>query len=196
VVVRARDADGTVADAVESAFRTFSGTTPWLAIAFAAALVAAPIVARNDRTAGALAVVFRAVARSRSRRSSDRAREAILLPPAPRAVSAADGPARAALVARTRDRCSRAEPDGAAACRRPRSGWPVTARDARAYVADPLPYFRDTKTLRDVRGLKCASSRRAPADAPPDWRWILLLEKRRQDTSRTRPSRSISSDGT
>src|SRR5207244_6579324 len=32
-------------------------------------------------------------------------------------------------------------------------GLAVTLGTARAYVADPLPYFRNTKTLRDVRGL-------------------------------------------
>jgi hypothetical protein len=57
-------------------------------------------------------------------------------------------------------------------------GIAATIGTARAYVADPLPFFRLTKTLRDVRGLMRIAAERT-ADAPPGWRWFLLLEKKR-----------------
>jgi len=47
-----------------------------------------------------------------------------------------------------------------------------------AFVADPIPFFHRSKTLRDVRGLVAAVGERARSLAP-DERYVLVLEKRR-----------------
>jgi hypothetical protein len=168
---------GTVADAVQLAFLTFSGMTPWLAIACAAALVAAPIVVRNDRTACALAVVFllstlaipAIVTIARAKQYYFHPRHVLfLLPMVQLAAALVAGRAIAAVVR---------NPTGAAVAG-VALGLAATFGTARDYVADPLQYFRISKTLRDVRGLMRVVAART-ADAPPDWRWIMLLEKRR-----------------
>ena len=168
---------GTVAVAVQDAFRTFAGTDLWLAIAFGGALLAAPIVARNDRTAGALTVVFvlstlaipAIVAIARSKQYYFHPRHVLfLLPMVQLAAALIAGRAIAAVVRNP----TRAAFAGAAL------GLAATLGTASAYVADPLPFFRITKTLRDVRGLMRLVAARA-ADAPPDSRWLLLLERQR-----------------
>jgi uncharacterized membrane protein len=168
---------GTVADAVESTFRMFSGMTPWLAIVFGAALVGAPIVARNDRTAGALTVVFvlsalaipAIVVIARSKQYYFHPRHALfLLPMVQLAAAVVAGRAIAAVVR---------NPTGAAVAGAA-LGLAATLGSARAYVANPLPFFHTTKTLRDIRGLVRLVAART-TDAPANWRWLMLLEKGR-----------------
>jgi hypothetical protein len=167
---------GTIADAVENAFRTYAGSTPWLAVVFGASLVVAPIVARRDRTAGALATVFALsalaipviVTIARAKQYYFHPRHALFLLPMVQL-------ATALVVGRAIDRLVRNPP--AAALTGAALGLLATLAVARAYVANPLPFFRVTKTLRDYRGLTRLVAART-ADAPPGWRWLLLLDKR------------------
>jgi hypothetical protein len=48
----------------------------------------------------------------------------------------------------------------------------------RAYVADPIPFFQQTKTLRDFRGLVQTVAART-AGLRPEERYLLVLERRR-----------------
>src|SRR5262249_13186443 len=54
----------------------------------------------------------------------------------------------------------------------------VTYPSVSAYVANPLRFFRDTKTLRDFRGLAQTIAARAVRLAPGE-HYLLVLERRR-----------------
>jgi hypothetical protein len=165
----------TVAAAVQYAFRTFADGSPWLAVAFATALIAAPIVARDDRAAGALTVVLLlstlaipailAIARAKQYYFHPR-HVVFLLPMVQLAAAVVAGRAIAAVVRNPT----------AAAVAGTALGLAATLGAARAYVADPLPFFRATKTLRDVHGLMRLIAART-TDVPPDSRWLMLIEK-------------------
>jgi hypothetical protein len=166
-----------VASAISATFDFFAGSVATLAATFGIALLAAPIAVRRDRVAGALAAVCllsacaipAMVEIAYAKQYYYHPRHALFLLPMAQLA--------AALVAgRMLDRWLRAP--SIAALVGAAVVLAVTATSVRAYVADPLPYFRVTKTLRDFRGLTQALVERTAVQAP-DARLLLVLEQRR-----------------
>ncbi len=141
------------------------------------ALVAAPIVVRHDRVAGALAAacllsmfaVPVIVVVAQSKQYYYHPRHAIFLLPLVQL-------ATAMVVGRALTRVLRAPVAagvvGAAAV------VAVSATTVRAFLATPLPYFHVTKTLRDFRGLTHAIATRTAAQSPGE-RYLLVLHQQR-----------------
>ena len=172
---------GTPSIDVESAFESlllfFAAHSVALAAIFGAAFLVAPLVARRDRVAGALAAVFVLstgavpvmVAIAHAKQYYFHPRHALfLLPMVLLATAFVGGRALARLVR---------APTGAALAGA-LLGVAASAATVRAYVTEPLAYFRATKTLRDVRGLVHTIATHT-AGAPASARYLLLAEKRR-----------------
>lgn len=166
-----------VLDAIPYTFEFFAGWVPTLAVPFAAALVAAPLVARRDRVAGAVALacllsafaVPVMVFLAQSKQYYYHPRHALLLLPLVHV-------ATAIVLARTLERWIRLPL--AAALVGVALVVVATATTLQAFVAAPLPYFHLTKTLRDFRGLTQAIAVRT-ATQRPDERYLLVLHQQR-----------------
>ncbi len=166
-----------VLEAIPYTFEFFAGYVPALAAVFAAALFLAPLVARRDRVAGAVAVVCLLSAfavpvmvfLAQSKQYYYHPRHALLLLPLVHV-------ATALVLARALERWIR--PPLVAALLGVVLVVVATATTVHAFVVAPLPYFHLTKTLRDFRGLTQAIAART-ATQRPDERYLLLLHQQR-----------------
>jgi hypothetical protein len=148
-----------------------------LATVFGVALVAAPIVARRDRVAGALAAacllsmcaVPVIVVIAHSKQYYYHPRHAIFLLPLVHL-------ATALVLGRLLTRVMRAPVAAAVVGAVIVVG--ASATTVRAYLTDPLQYFRATKTLRDFRGLTRTIATRTAAQAPGEV-YLLVLQLQR-----------------
>jgi hypothetical protein len=148
-----------------------------VATAFGAALVAAPIVMRHDRVAVALAAtcllsmcaVPVIVVIAHSKQYYYHPRHAIFLLPLVHL-------AAALVLGRVLTRGLRRPVAAAVVGTVLVAG--ASATTVRAYLSDPLPYFRATKTLRDFRGLTETIAARTAAQAPGE-RYLLVLQQQR-----------------
>ncbi len=163
--------------AVASTLLFFAAYGRPLAVAFGAALVLAPVVARHDRAGGALAVVCVLsvcaipiiVSIAHGKQYYYHPRHALFLLPMVHL-------ATALVVGRGIARLVRVP--SAAALAGALLGLMVTAPTAYAYITEPHRYFAATKTLRDYRGLARTIATRI-AGTPGRTRYLLVMEKRR-----------------
>jgi hypothetical protein len=166
-----------VLSAIPATLAFFASNVPWLGPAFGAALLAAPLVARRDRVAGALATVCLLsacavpvmVLLAQSKQYYYHARHALFLLPLVYL-------ATALVLGRALERLLRAP--FAAAVVGVGIVVAATATTVRAYVAAPIPYFQQTKTLRDFRGLTQIVAARTAAQGA-DARYVLVLQQQR-----------------
>ena len=163
--------------ALDITLRFFAGYELPLAVAFGAAFLLAPLVARRDRVASAVTAVFVLsacsvaimVAIAHAKQYYFHPRHALfLLPMVHLATALVVGRAIARVV----------HAPTAAAVAGGLLALVVTAPTVRAYVADPFAYFHATKTFRDYRGLTRLIAERI-ASGPANAGYLLLLEKRR-----------------
>ena len=164
-------------DGIPITLEFFAAYVPGIAPAFGAALVVAPIVARRERVAGALAAVCLLsacavpvmVLLAQSKEYYYHPRHALFLLPLVYL-------ATALVLGRLLERIVRPPVIAAAVG----AGLVVaaTATTLRGFVVTPIPYFHQTKTLRDFRGLTQAIAARTATQDPRD-RYVLVLQQQR-----------------